>query len=292
MLLLDTMEMQRLQQRLVRLRGNPHCLPDAAIILPVNARADLGTVLTLLRDITLYGGTHTMEVILVINNYADDSPPVAIEQFRALGARVVAVPSARRPGEVVIVSARALGVQAAQAAVTVHFDADCRIPNIRALIDWYVRVLRCGTRLAYSRVGYYDVHHCASVWALLGLHHTARWVKRNLLGIPTTRGSNYAIDRQLFLHLYTAGKLSVDLHLGPAAKLAGARVVYGRQRRLHVLTSGRKLHLGWGELVSYGYYRLWYNFHALPHRFRALTPLHWDGYDRESQRRERLDQPG
>ena len=275
-----------LHKHLVRLRGNPECSPDASIIITVNAQGDLQTVLKPLNDIIRYTGKHTIEVILVINNYPSDHPPPEIDQFRDLGIRVVAAPSARRPGEVVIISARALGVQAAKSDVTIHFDADCRVPDINALLDWNINTLNPGAHLAYSHVGYYDLPNITSVYVKIAIHHTVRWLKRNLLGIVTTRGSNYVIDRSLFLQLYDAGKLSVDLQVGPAAKLAGARVVYSGQKNLRVFTSGRRLRGGWMKLFRHLRYRLRYNLKATPTRRREVTRTSWEGFDRESDNRQ------
>jgi hypothetical protein len=198
---------------------------------------------------------------------------------------VVLVPSARRPGEVVIVSARAVGVRAAQSAITIHFDADCKIIDINALLDWYVIALNSNYQLAYSHVGYYDFRRDLSVQGFLIVHHAVRWIKRNLLGVPTTRGSNYAINRELFLKLYDGGKLSADLQIGPAAKLAAARIIYSGRKNLHVLTSGRKLRSGWFKLARYFWRRFYYNLKTIPVR-NEDTSCSWDGFDYESSRRE------
>jgi len=281
-----------LREQSMRLRGDMERSPDAAIVIPVNAKGDLRTVLKPLSDIIHYTGQNTVEIILVINNFPADNPPAEIEEFRNLGVRVVAAPSARRPGEVVIISARALGVQAADTSVTVHFDADCHIANINALLDWYVQSLKSGAQLAYSHVDFHDVRNTPSIRAKIATHHALRWIKRNLLGIPTTRGSNYAIDRSLFLRLYDAGKLSVDFQVGPAAKLAGARIVYSGRPNFTVYTSGRKFRGGWARLFRMLRYRLRYNLGALPTRFRDVTRTSWDGFDRESERREVRVLPG
>lgn len=288
----EEMEPDKLHQHLMRLRGNVELPPRASIIIPVNAQGDLQTVLRPLSDIVRYSGQYAIEVILVINNYPSDSPPTEIDRFRDLGIRVIASPSARRPGEVIIVSARALGVQAAKSDVTIHFDADCRIPDINTLLDWYIESLDSGVQLAYSHVGYYDLRNLASVYTKIAIHHTVRWLKRNLLRIPTTRGGNYAIDRALFLQLYRAGKLSVDLQVGPAAKLAGAQIVYSGRPGLKVFTSGRRFRGGWIKIFRYLRYRLRYNIKATPSRKRNVTRTSWEGFDQESERRKVLTLPG
>jgi hypothetical protein len=286
------MDLNGLSDQIVRLRGRSEQPPDASIVIPVNAQGDLRTALKPLGDIVRYIGQYRVEIILVINNFPAANPPVEIEQFRELGVQVVAAPSARRPGEVVIISARALGVQAVRSNITIHFDADCRIADINALLDWYIQSLTSGAQLAYSQVDFYETRGLFSIRIKMAIHHTVRWIKRHLLGIPTTRGSNYAIDRSLFLQLYEAGKLSVDLQVGPAAKLAGARIVYSSQPSLTVYTSGRKFRGGWTRLFRMLRYRFRYNLGAIPTRHRSVTRTSWDGFDRESERREVIVLPG
>jgi len=279
-------DLNGLREPLTRIRGSLERLPEASIVIPVNAQGDLRAALKPLHELTQYVGKYAIEIILVINNFPADNPPAEIEQFQEIGARVVAAASARRPGEVVIISARALGVQAASANITIHFDADCRIPDVNALLDWYIQSLNSGAQLAYSHVGFYDFQDISSVRAKIAIHHLLRWLKRNFLGVPTTRGSNYAIDRFLFLQLYEAGKLSVDLQIGPAAKLAGARIVYSSHPNLTVYTSGRKFRGGWTRLFRMLRYRFGYNLKAIPTQQRDVTRTSWDGFDRESDRRE------
>jgi hypothetical protein len=79
------------------------------------------------------------------------------------------------------------------------------------------------------------------------------------LRIPTTRGSNYAVDRRVLLPLYERNLLSDDLNVGPALKSAGGDVVYSGARSLQVLTSGRRFQGGWLKLFRYLAYRLGYN---------------------------------
>ena len=281
-----------LREQMMRLRGDMERSPDVAIVIPVNAKGDLRAVLKPLSDIIHYTGQNTVEIILVINNFPADNPPPEIEEFRNQGVRVVAAPSARRPGEVVILSARALGVRAAEASVTVHFDADNHIVDINALLDWYVQCLKSGAQLAYSHVDFLDVRNIPSIRAKIAIHHALRWGKRNLLGIPTTLGCNCAIDRSLYLRLYDAGKLSVDLQLGPTAKLAGARIVYSGRPNLTVYTSGRTFRGGWARLFRMLRYRLRYNLRVLPTPFRDVTRTSRDGFDWESERREVRVLPG
>ncbi len=275
----------RLNQRLVIIRGDPIRPPDASIVIPVNAQGDLEAVLTPLEDIACYRGRCSVEVILVVNNYPAQTPPPEIDQFQEMGVNVVAVPDARQPGESVVISARALGVRAAASDLTIHFDANCRIPNIDAYLAWCIPLMRSGCRLAYGHVGFYDVLKRPSVRARLALHHALRWCKRTLLRIPTTRGSGYAIDRELFLHLYDAGKLSVDLQVGPAVQLAGARIVYSDDPRLTVYTSGRRLRGGWIALIRYLYDRLQYNLKIIPTRRHPVGRASWMSLEQESERK-------
>ena len=281
--------LKELSADLARLRGNPERPPDASVIIPVNAQTDLETVQTPIADIIRYCGKSIIEIVLVINNFVPSNPPLEIKQFRRLGFRVVTAPSARRSGEVIIVSARALGVQAAKSDVTIHFDADCRISDINALLDWHVESLNKGVKLAYSHVGYYDLRNLLSVRAKIAIHHTTRWFKRNILRIPTTRGSNYAINKLLFLELYDAGKLSVDLQIGPAVKLLEAQILYSGRPSLRVLTSGRRFRGGWLKMLRYFSYRLNYNLKATPTRKRDVTRTSWDGFDKESDNRNEHD---
>lgn len=278
-------DLEQLQKDLIQLRGNLAIKPDASIIIPVNARADLKTVFTPLLDIANYLGKYKVEIILMINNFPETTCPAEIELFRKLGCQVVAHPNARRPGEVIIVSARALGVQAAKSDVTIHLDADCRIPDVTSLVNWYIETIRVRADLAYSHVGYYDLRKRTSIYFKIGIHHFVRWKKRNILRIPTTRGSNYAIKKSHFLDLYNEGKLSVDLQVGPAAKLFGSRIAYSSKPNLRVLTSGRRFHGGWLKMFRYFAYRLHFNVKATPTRKREVTRTSWEGFDKETDNR-------
>lgn len=274
-----------LRTELARLRGDPDQPADVSVVVPVNAANDLPRALQLLADLAEYRGRHRVEIVLVINNYPADNPPAEIERFRRMGVRVKAIPDARRAGEFIVMSARAEGTRAAQADATIHFDADCKIADVNALIDWYTGVLHQGAGLAYTRTEYYELENAISVKIRIALHYLARWIKRKVLNIPTARGSNFAVSRDLFLRLYDAGQLSVELQLGPAAKLAGAGIAYSRKPELRVFTSGRRFHRGWRKIVRYFAYRLDYNLHAIPTRRHPVLRTTWDGFDLETQRR-------
>lgn len=245
-------------------RGNVDKRPDASISIPVNAQGDLETVLGVLGDIAKYKGKHTFEVVLAINNYPEGSEPAEIEMFRAMGIVVAPTPSVRRPSEAVCFSARMTGVRAASTDHLLLFDADCQILNSTALIDWYIDRLHAGTKLAYTPVGHYGLKKDLAIIARMIAHHGARWVKRQVLGIPTTRGSNYAVNRTKMLNYYEQGLLSDDLNVGPTFKADGHRIEYSGKRSLVVLTSGRVFTGGWRKLIRYLLYRLDYNLKMLP----------------------------
>ena len=259
-------EMARLDQlgsELRRLRSDPATPPDASVVIPVNAQEDLENVLEIIGDIARYEGKTTFEVVLVINNYPVDEPPRGLGAYAEAGMRTVGVPDVRRPGEVVSFTARVPGAREASSEITIHFDADCRIPDSSALLTWYVNQLRAGAQAAYSRVEYYDLRPLWSVRARIAIHHAARWTKRTLFRIPTVRGSNYAIDRALFLRLYDEGKLVDDLNVGLAVKASGASIAYSGKRDLRVLTSGRRFKGGWLKLARYLLYRMRYNLRMI-----------------------------
>jgi hypothetical protein len=253
----DTLE--RLSAELTRLRGDPSVAPHASVVIPVNADADLERVLNVVGDVSSYDGRHTFEVVLVINNYASDEPPQELRTYDGCGMRVVAVPDAWRAGEAVCFTARIPGVRAASSDRVILFDADTRVPYPTPVLDWYVEQFARGAAAAYTHVGHYDVRPMWSVRARVASHHLARWVKRVVLRIPTTRGSNYGIDRTVLLPLYDRGLLADDLNVGPTVKAAGGRVAYSGSRKLRVLTSGRKFSGGWRRLARYLRYRLLYN---------------------------------
>jgi glycosyltransferase involved in cell wall biosynthesis len=255
--------LERLREDLARLRGDTASPPDASVVVPVNAQADLENVLNLLTDITRYQGSHSFEIVLVINNYPEDARPAELESYARSGMHIVGIPSAWRAGEVVSFTARVPGARAAASERLIHLDADCRIPNPSLLFDWYIDQFDRGAHAAYTHVDYYDLRPLWSVRARIVVHHLARWVKRVFLRIPTIRGSNYAVDRSVFLRLYEQGLLVDDLNVGPAVKAAGERVAYSRVRSLRVLTSGRKFRGGWRKLARYLRYRLLYNVRVL-----------------------------
>lgn len=251
----------------------PTRAPDASVVVPVNASEDLEIVRAVLADLARYDGRHALETILVVNNYPPGDPPAAIRAFERAGARVVSVPDLRRPTESVCFTARVPGVRAARSEYCILFDADVRLHGPSRLVDWYVDRLGAGAEVAYTRVGHHDAPALWSVRAEVAIHHVARWLKRVLLRIPTTRGSNYAVRRSSFLRLYDGGMLADDLNVGPTIRASGGRVAYSGARDLLVSTSGRKLERGWGRVSRYLAYRLLYNLRALPVRPNAARGL-------------------
>lgn len=247
------------------LRRRP-ATPAVSVVVPVNAQGDLDTVRPLLRDLASYGGPHPLELILVVNNYPPQDPPPQIAAFRQSGIKVVAIPSVYREGFAPALRARMHGLAAAESEAVICFDADCRIPSPTTLVDWYVDQLRDGADVAYTHVGHHDLPDELAVRVRIGIHHLARWIKRVVLRIPTTRGSNYGVARSRVLHLYEQGYIADEMHVGPAVKAAGGRVTYSGARDLVVLTSGRRIGGGWRRIGRYVTSRLRYNVRALPVR--------------------------
>jgi hypothetical protein len=258
--------LEEIGRRLRTIRGDGSRPPDASIGVPVNAQGDLGTVLGLLSDVAAYRGKHVLEVILIVNNFPPGSPPPEVERYRAEGIRVLDIPSVLEPGYAPALRARMHGARAAESEHILLFDADCRIPNATALVDWYVAQLRGGAVAAYTPVGHHDLPPARAVRTQVWMHHAARWVKRQVLGVPTTRGSNYAIARTPVLELYDDGLIADEMNVGPVVKASGARVAYGGASELRVLTSARRLTGGWRYLYRYAIVRLRYNIRVLPVR--------------------------
>jgi hypothetical protein len=257
--------------RVTALRGDLAHPPHGSIIIPVNAQADLERVLTVVDDLLAYRGQHRFELVLMVNNYPASAPP-PITTLVAAQLCVVCLPNVRVPGVRVAIAARVHGARAAAAPLTIHIDADCRVPDPTALLDWYVAQFAGGARAAYTPVGFCDLSGDWSTRARIAAHTLARWAKRRLLGVPTIRGSNFAIERTLLLDLFAAGYLPADFSLGPVLRARGEPVAYSGAARLHVLTSGRYFERGWRELARYLRYRLGYNLAMLRVRAGAGNP--------------------
>jgi len=252
--------------RLAALRPAPGAVPDISVVVPVNARGDLRNVPRLLGDIARYEGPCRLEVVLSVNNFDEDAPPPELAALSSLGATVVAVPNTRKAGEAPVLSARIPGLRTAASEQVVMFDADCRIPNPTALLDWYARSFARGASAAYSHVAHYEFIDALSVRVWFAIHHATRWFKRVVLRIPTTRGSNYGVRRSAMLDCYERSLLGDDLNVGPALKRLHGPVAYSRDPQLTVYTSGRMFEPGWREMVPYFLYRLRYNLRVLPVR--------------------------
>ena len=247
-------------------RGRDDVEPDVSVVVPVNAQGDLGNIRTLLADLARYEGSHSVETILVVNNFPAGETPPEVEELRRLANTVLAIPDVRRPGEAIGFSARIPGVRAASSEYVALFDADCRIPNPTALLDWYVEQFRRGAQAAYTPVHHHDLERGFSILVWFAIHHASRWVKRRLLGVPTTRGSNYAVRRSSMLELYERGLLADEMNVGPTFKRFKGRVAYSGARRLAVLTSARMFRARWSRMIPYFWYRLRYNLRVLPVR--------------------------
>lgn len=254
---------ERFRDDVNRLRGNPQLKPSASIIIPVNACADLGNLQWLISDLVKYQGSHTFEIITVINNYQIENQPCEVEILSEIGMRVLNIPNVHQPGETVAFSARLPGVEAANSEITIQFDADCRIPNITPLLDFYVEKLNSGYMLAYAPVHFFDLPKGTTIPIRVSIHHTVRSIKRNLLKIPTPRGSSYAINRTILIRLYETRKLRDDIQIGPNIKALGGKCIYSDDWNLRVLTSGRKIRKGWWRMIRYVVRRLVFNIKFL-----------------------------
>jgi len=268
---MQTRNRAELKKRLAQVRGEKALLPQASIVIPVNAQSDLQNVLQIVCDIVAYQGVNRLEIILVINNYPPNSSPKEIKEYRALGLLVLAVPKLKERGEIYL-TARIPGVRIASSEYTIHFDADCRIPNPTKLIDWYVGQFDRGAQLAYTYVGYYDLPRNLSTTAWMAIHRAFRWFKRVVLRIPISRGSNYAVTRSLMLNLYDKGLLSYDIKVGTTIKSMGGTIAYSGDRALTVLTSGRNFRGDWKELLEYIVWRVRYYQRLIPLRSDATRP--------------------
>lgn len=257
---------------LQRLRGDLHAPPRASIVVPVNAQKDLLGVLALASDIAAYRGGQLIEIILVINNYPADNPPEEISKYQQLGFGVLGVPKVKHTGGVAL-AARIPGIELAQSEIILLFDADCRIKDPTALFDWYIKQLDSGADLAYTHVDYFDLPLGSVVKVRMFIHHASRWYKRVLLGIPTSRGSNYAIRRRLILELFDQGRIYYDIHIGPVVKAVGGEIAYSGAKNYVVFTSGRFFSNSWKELFSYLIWRVGYYLRVRP--TKPATP-----YDR------------
>jgi len=252
-----------LRDDLQRLRGDLHAAPRASIIVPVNAQKDLLRISALASDLVAYRGDQSLEIILVVNNYPVDNPPKEIGGYQQLGFKVLGVPKVEYTGGVAL-AARIPGIEAAQSEFLLLFDADCRIPNPTALLSWYIHQLDSDADLAYTHVDYFDLPVGLAIKVRMFIHHASRWYKRVVLGIPTSRGSNYAIKRKLILELFARGRIQYDIHVGPVVKSIGGKIAYSGAREHVVFTSGRFFSNSWKELFSYLIWRVGYYLRVKP----------------------------
>jgi hypothetical protein len=248
---------------LQRLRGDSHIPPRASIVIPVNAQKDLSRVLILASDLAAYHGSQPIEIILVVNNYPENNPPEEIQKYQQLGFKVLGIEKVMFQGGVAL-AARIPGVELAQSEIALLFDADCRIPNPTALLDWYIDQLNSGADLAYTHVDYFDLPAGLVIKIRMYIHHASRWYKRVLLGIPTSRGSNYAMKRKLMLELFAEKRVHYDIQIGPVVKALGKKIMYSGANEHVVLTSGRFFSNSWKELFAYLLWRVGYYFRVKP----------------------------
>ena len=260
-----------LKDQVTQMRGNSELAPDASIVIPVNAQKDLTPLQRVLSDLVHYRGGRRIEIILVINNYPADEPPAEIWCYQQAGLQVIGIPRVVHSGGIAM-AARIPGVRLARSQDVILFDADCRIPNAGALIDWYVDRFQQGYELAYTHVDYTDLPPGISVQARMFVHHASRWIKRRILRIPTSRGSNYAMHRDLMLELFALGRIPYDLHVGPAVKSMGGRIAYSGEKQFVVLTSGRFFDPGWKVLFAYLIWRTGYYFRILKMKPKKVAP--------------------
>jgi hypothetical protein len=261
----------QLKERILQLRGGPGLPVDASVVIPVNAQKDLVPLQRVLSDLIRYSGSRRLEMILVINNFPAGEPPEEIPIYQRAGLSVAAIPRVVPQGGIAM-AARIPGVRLARSRSVLLFDADCRIPNPTALIDWYVDRLQEGYDLVYTHVDYTDLPTGVSVKARIFVHHGSRWLKRNILRIPTSRGSNYAMHRDRMLELFAQGRIPYDIHVGPVIKSTGGRIAYSGAKELVVLTSGRFFDPGWKVLFAYLLWRTGYYFRILRTKPKKVAP--------------------
>jgi hypothetical protein len=272
-----------IKEHLLRLRGEPALPPEASVVIPVNAQNDLLNVLHLVKDISAYQGKHRLEIILVINNYPPDLPPEEIGKYRALGLCVLAFPRIDGRGSISLF-ARIRGVSIASSECTIHFDADCHLPDATHLIDWYIRQFDRGFQLAYTYVGYYNIPASLAMKTRMIVHRIFRWFKRIVLGIPVCRGSNYAILHSLMLKLDDQGLLDYEEKVGMTIKSIGGKIAYSGDNSHTVLTSGRNFRGDWKELFEYIAWRIGY--------YRRLAPFRSDADHLEEDSLQKSDSRG
>jgi hypothetical protein len=282
---------EELRRHMQRLRGTAEADPNASLIVPISARSGFSLIQGLIGDLARYRGSYTLEIILMVAASLAGSAPEEIEHLRGLGLQVIAAPEGGQNWEAVQLEARAQGVEAARAGITLHFSPDARLPDATALIDWYIQSLYSVYQLAYSQISYYGLPDGMNTRLSLALVDTFRKVKRVLLGVPTTRGSNYAINRHLFLKLYESGKLTVDLPVGLAVRLAEARSRYSSERRLQVYLSAHKYSpqslLNLHRILR----RLRYNLRAIPLTFHSSEWANWRVFTDELDKGDQFPSP-
>ncbi len=277
----DQRQKSMTSERLRKLLASPSENPSVSIVIPVNAQGDLEKVWDVLGDISTYSGDLLLEVVLLINNYDEAAPP-DIDSYEYAGINVAMKPSVRKAGEAIGFTARLVGSTFAHSEDIVSFDADCRISNPTALLDWYAEQFQSGASLAYTHVKYNEIRASSAVLAQIAIHHLSRWVKRSILRIPTARGSNYGFRRLTVQRLYEQGMLADEMNVGPAIRSTHGKIAYSGRHELCVLTSARMFEGGWSKLARYLNYRLRYNLRVIKVRTDAA---HHTGRERDPVRK-------
>ncbi len=216
--------------------------PDLAIVIPVNAQGDLDNVLLLLQDISDYSGANRFQIILVVNNYPVETPPVNhISRYRAAGVEILELPELTGhagipPG----LKARMAALDFVKCRAAVFFDADCRMPHPTVCLDWYAEAFKDPlTQLAYTKIAYFNWPPGVGMWLWLRVHYLWRWTKRNVLRIPTPQGASYAMDRKVKKELYDGGYLADETAIGRLAQSFSHKTVYNGSRPCRILTDAR-----------------------------------------------------
>ena len=83
--------LEALPTELRRIRGTG--LPDASVVIPVNAQGDVDHLMGLLADLARYDGAYRLEFIVVLNNYEPDEEPVKRERPRERARRRTPAPA-------------------------------------------------------------------------------------------------------------------------------------------------------------------------------------------------------
>jgi hypothetical protein len=121
-------------------------------------------------------------------------------------------------------------------------------------------------------VDYTDLPPAISVKARIFVHHASRWFRRTIFHIPTSRGSNYAIRKELILELFRNRRILHEIQVGPAVKSIGGKISYSGAKDLVVLTSGRFFSQGWKVLITYLIWRIRFYLRVFRMKSKSAIP--------------------